>query len=158
MNERGMTIVEVLVTMATVAILTGLSFTSFDVYKESARSAISDQQRRNVLTAIEGGQVDASALGTSDFFWAWTLEDGSFIGHRVNEFIPGLVVTENTRVWVEYDSFCDHAIWASVCAGAPCCLRNYSETWHCDGDTVKAWAAWNDGTNLLFEFQNNFGC
>ena len=73
-------------------------------------------------------------------------------GWRVNEFLPGMKVGRDARVFVSYDTWCDNAI-----AGAWCQIHSI-QAYHCKGNKMKMWTEWKEEGTQEFEWGFWGGC
>ncbi|MFN8390220.1 MAG: type II secretion system protein [Bdellovibrionota bacterium] len=119
-RQGGFTLVELLVTTAIIVILTGIAFTGFTVYKESAYMRISEQLMHQARTALEAGKQDNEGAGTElvtvDQNTAGPLSDPV-----AQALMPGLVLTPHVRIYATYDPTCSDAT----------CMQDYIMTRHC---------------------------
>ena len=103
-NEKGFTLVELLVTMAILMILAGLSLASFMLYKENAEYAKGSSALRNARTALGVGELELP----DGYSLAYT-QSGTGGGNLAGEMarvMPGANTPANVRLGVEVNQ-CD---------------------------------------------------
>lgn len=155
-GEGGFTLIELLYSTAIISILSAIAFQGFVLYKAQAYDAHTDSLLHDAQVSLTAGRSNFKH-GVWDFFWAWTDNTGTLQGWRVDEFLPGVKVTENTRLDANYDGFCE-AFAAQWCPGGGlCCMTDWAMARHCDGDTAVTWSRWNDGSTIKMEMAN-WGC
>ncbi|MDC0357232.1 prepilin-type N-terminal cleavage/methylation domain-containing protein [Oligoflexia bacterium] len=148
--EQGFTLIELLVVIAIISILSGISIQNYSEYRQRIYDSSADHLLHNAKVALEAGKTDIDNLG-NDWFWAWSDNMGVINGWRVNEFLPGMKVERQARIWVSYDGWCENS-WA----GDWCQLHSI-QAYHCKGKVVKQWSQWKSG--LVWETEwANWGC
>ncbi len=156
-QERGFTLIELLVVISIIGILSATSVMSMGVIRQRAYNQIAGDILHNTEIAMNAGTVELQEeAGT--WFWAWSDASGNLNGWRANEFLPGLKVDPNTRVSVNYSSWCDEVNSQPWCTpGTRCCVRSWVMAYHCKAEKVKARMTWNNGEVDDWEW-NNWGC
>ncbi|MCB0360936.1 MAG: type II secretion system protein [Bdellovibrionales bacterium] len=154
-DERGFTLIELMYSMMLMAILGAIALQSLARYRENAFDAHAVQLLRDVKVALQAGQSDLE--NGQDFFWAWTDGAGAIQGWRVDEFLPGVVTTADTRVDASYDGFCQALAPVWCPGGGLCCAVEWATARHCDGELAHQYIRWSDGTMTTASFQN-WGC
>lgn len=156
LSEKGFTLVELLVVIAMLGILSTIGLASYSEYRNRTFHAVAEQMMHDVQVSLESGAAGLSRAAP-DFYWAWTDGNGELQGWRLDEFLPGTKVEENTRLDANYNGFC--AAFANQWCGPNnlCCVVSWATTRHCDGETAIQWMRWNTGLTLKNEWAN-WGC
>jgi len=153
-SERGVTLIEVLVSVVLASILSTLSLQNFNYYRQSTFDAHAYHVIHNGQVSIEAGKVNVEDL-FYDYVWASSDGDGNIAGWRVDEFAPGLTVEKNTRIYLAYDGWCD--IEAVLWCGDPdvlCCIVDSIEAAHCSSETYHIYWRWNNGEVWEEQWEN----
>lgn len=156
-SERGFTLIELLVVMSIIGILSGISISSYSVYRMRAYDIQADDLLHTARVALTAGRGNTDELDT-DFYWAFSDANGAFVGDDPNVFAPGISIGEDTRVTVWFNGFCENAVAAGWCAaGTDCCVLEAAVAYHCRGSVRKQQMIWNTGRVDQFEWANA-GC
>ena len=155
-NEGGFSFIELATVMVIILGLAGISLGAFRSYRKQGYEATLQTTFHDARNAIEAGQADNEDLQAANLT-AWTDGTGTFRGQNVQQFIPGLVATENTWVFVQHNGECAVA-GDSVCsAGTACCIVDEVFAKHCKGQVATNWITWNNGTVTKIQW-DNMGC
>jgi len=148
--ERGFTLIELLVVIAILSILTGISIQNYSSYRQKIYDSAADHLIHNAQIALEAGKTNIDDLGV-DWFWAQSDNMGVVSGWRAGEFLPGMKVERDARIWVQYDGWCENA------DAGDWCQMHVIEARHCKGKITKQWTQWSSGEVWELEWQN-WGC
>ena len=127
-SNRGFTLIEMLLVVAIIMILAGLSVTAFTLYREQAYARMGEQLLSNARTALEAGKQDEedfpSALMRVDVTAAGALPVG--VGKQL---FPGLVLPNDLHFFATHNPTC----------AADACLQDYIEARSCKINIKSVW-------------------
>jgi prepilin-type N-terminal cleavage/methylation domain-containing protein len=145
--QHGFGMIELMVTVSILGLLAATSVMTLGAFKQQAYSATAAMMVHDARNALEAGREEK--LGHSDFFWALSSGNGTLIGFRTDEFVPGIRPANDTYLYVSYDSVCDSAATDAWCPlGVPCCIVEETVASHCKARTAKARMRWNNGLEV----------
>lgn len=151
-NQKGYTLIELMVSIATLAILAGISLQSFVVLKERGYEVRASGLLNQAKIALSAGKV-GGALEPLNFYWAWSEEPGAVeaSGDGAN-FAPGFMNDEGFQSSLWLDMACDSGEWGNGCA------TEGGWVGHCRSGLSKSWINWRDGTNVEWEWKGAPWC
>ena len=163
-KESGFTLIELLTVILTIGILAATSVQSHGVLRQRVYDTAAEDMIRNAKTALEAGKGNFEHL---DNAWLWVDSDskgrlsgwgpdGALSGRDI---VPGLVVNEDTRISVNYSTWCNAANIASWgCRPTDlCCVSESIMARHCKGRSVYDHVIWNNGYVMELKW-DNWGC
>ncbi len=121
-SEEGFTIIEVIVSAAIVAILSGLAVQAYVIYREDSYHAIAKQMMGNTRTSVEAGKVDSESFAGVLQFTAST--PGPATDGDSETIAPGLTLPADFTIQVIHNPNC-------AIVG---CVEDYIVTRHCKAD------------------------
>ena len=150
-GEAGVMLVEVLVVVALLGVLSGLSMHTFGLLRQRGYEAQIDALVHQQKLALEAGQVELAGQAAT-FYSRFTTIPGSFVAWGGENFVPGLINPEDVQMNVWYNGFC-----ASGLSGSPCPL---SGGWirHCDAKRSRWWMRWSDGVESVQDMAVPWAC
>jgi|GEM_PF-2392262 len=128
-DESGATIIELLYTVAIIAILASASWGAYSMHQENAEYARAEVTYRNARTALELGDQDAPS-GTA-LAYALSGSDGGALVGDLDVMMPGMVLPENVQVGAQLNkcgSGSDAMDVNQVIVASPCRGKKYT-TW-----------------------------
>lgn len=139
LDERGFTMIELIMTSAIVAVLAAIAYTGFVIYKDEAEYSKAEHDLRNALTAIEVEDQE-SASGAVIGPAISGLSGGAVTGTLAN-ILPGMATSKNIKLMAFYSN-CDgkgalslkHFIVSISCKAQ----RYVSQTSFCGGTSVRS--------------------
>ena len=105
-TQLGFTIIELVVTVAILSILTGLSLASFTVYRENAEYSKGTATMRNARTALNVGVLELPEDYTLDYTESGL--SGGLLSGELSRLLPGANTPDQVRLSAEV-SACDES-------------------------------------------------
>lgn len=134
-SNSGFTIIELLVSIATLGILFGLGLEAMKEYKDRAYYSVSEKALHDARTALEAGKIDEEKWGSSVISFYMTGE-GVVTSATGKQLVPGLVLPGRSRVFVRHDPSCASNTW---------CLEDYVMVRNCKSSEYTYWYKYSNG-------------
>ncbi len=145
-EERGFTLVEVLVVTATIMLLAAIGLTVFQVYKSSAAYAVMAQSFADARRSLEAGINNFDAAPPAVNFTQQV--PGELLDAAARQLMPAFRVPANVKIEVSYNPACTDRS----------CESAYVELRHCQASEHIRWTRLGDGLDLLLEHIAGGGC
>ena len=146
-EQAGYTLIELLVSMAIVAILAGLSIQAFISYSESSYESLSQQTVLQAVTALEAGKSTQEEF-SADWLTFWSETPGVPNTAAGQELIPGMIIPNDVQIYVQHDDACADEF----------CVEDYLQVRHCKADTYTAWWRLRGGYQSLDTISADWDC
>lgn len=146
-SQRGMTLIELMTVIVLLGVLSGLSISTFKLYRASANYTVAETSMQYARRAIEAAlsrtdnPPDAVALTSQTVA-------GAVVDADAAEYLEGFYLPPNIRVDVEYDPGCNNGG----------CQSDYVQIKHCEGLEFVRWIRFGDGTELMLPNLPGAGC
>lgn len=146
-SQRGFTLIELLVVVSLLGILSGLSISTYKLYRAQANYTVAESSMQYARRSIEASLArtdsppDAVALTTQTAAGAVQDPDAA-------EYLDGFYLPPSIRVDVEYDPDCRDGG----------CQSDYVQIRHCAGKEFVRWIRMGNGTDLMFTHLPGEGC
>jgi len=145
-SEQGFTLIELMVVISIIAMLATLASTSFGVYKASAAYATAEMTVGHARGALEAGLSDQDSLPGA--VGAVQTSQGGIVNSAASTLLPGMMVSNNVRIEIQYDPNCTAAN----------CQEVFLEARHCFGQQYVRWLRMGDGLEFYLAHQAGIGC
>lgn len=151
MGERGFTLIEMLVVVATIGILAGISLQSFSELRNRGFQVQASSLLNGAKVALNAGKVGGQ-LDSTTFYWAWTQDSGDVEAFDGSDIAPGFKNMEGfmTSLWI--DMGCDSGEWGDFCATDGGFIGD------CAHGIGTGYTAWRDGTFVTWAWNGAPWC
>lgn len=151
-NEKGFTLVELLVITGTLSVLMMLSVHSYGVYRSSAFDSSTEHSIHHIKSALQAGLIDNDFMEGIGLVWASLQSAGLPSSAAAQELLPGYVHPSDMQLWVSYDAWCANGILGDWCTETSIQGR------HCSGNTWYLHQSFHNGIVTKIEWQAPGGC
>lgn len=145
-RSEGFTLIEMLMVIAVIGVLAGISLQTFAVYRENAFYASSEEILRNARTALDIGRTNEESFPARVLF-TQAFTGGSVTNNDAAMIAPGLNNNNNSYVYVYHNPTC----------ASPWCLTDYITSRHCRAEEYTYWYRYANGFAAQVEHVDGSG-
>ena len=137
-QEAGFSLIELLVTMAILAVLAGLATQAYALYKDNAEHSIAVALFNQMRTSLEAGKIESENF-PDEIMIVDRQGPGVSDGEVEELLLPGLVMPKFTHIFLRHQPSC----------GDAACIEDIISVRHCLTDRIVTYSKFHQGAAVL---------